>query len=333
MELFVVFFGWFLVSFWLVFGLNISLALSPPLFITMEEWSQIRLCLEAQVHDDFKCAIWCLNNGLLRSMQRCATHNQDRTLVQRQRPKRMQLFWRCSRCRDQLSSRAGSIFFGALISLGQALTLTLCFAHGLSIDEARRALKWSASPETVTQETVVRWYDRVRTRIVQHTSSERKIGGPGVIVQIDEALIGRRKYNRGRVVKGTWVLGMIAEDGNVRFETIENRKACTLERIILKHVERGSIVHTDEWRAYSRLSVLGYEHATVNHSVRFVSPEGVHTQRIESQWRVIRRKFSRGGIHHSNISAHLAEYVWRRSCRINHTDPFTALIQFILVVQ
>lgn len=54
-----------------------------------------------------------------------------------------------------------------------------------------------------------------------------------MIVQIEEALIGRRKYQKGRVVQGTWVLGMIAENGSVRFYVVPNRKRETLEAIIL----------------------------------------------------------------------------------------------------
>jgi len=33
-----------------------------------------------------------------------------------------------------------------------------------------------------------------------------KLGGPGRI-EIDEAKIGKRKYNRGRLVKGHWIFG------------------------------------------------------------------------------------------------------------------------------
>jgi hypothetical protein len=36
-----------------------------------------------------------------------------------------------------------------------------------------------------------------------------KIGGPNLVVQIDECKILRQKFHRGRVVEGNWILGMI----------------------------------------------------------------------------------------------------------------------------
>lgn len=166
-------------------------------------WNQVRLCLEAHLQDDIKCAEWCSSMGILRAMPRCSLHNQDRTLARRNRSDnidRDQVFWRCSKCKDQISVRQGTIFHHAKLSLGRALLLSMCFAQGLSIEDARRALLWSADALPVAASTAVRWYDQLRSRIAKHISTQPPIGGNGMIVQIDEALIGRRKYNRGRVV-------------------------------------------------------------------------------------------------------------------------------------
>ncbi|KMQ87177.1 putative transposase-like protein [Lasius niger] len=38
-------------------------------------------------------------------------------------------------------------------------------------------------------------------------SHSEKIGGEGIIVKIDEAKIGKRKYNRGRLIDGKWIFG------------------------------------------------------------------------------------------------------------------------------
>ena len=152
------------------------------------------------------------------------------------------------------------------------------------------------------------------------------LGGDRVVVQVDEALIGRRKYNRGRLVQGTWVVWMIDEPGNIRLEICERRDATTLGNIMARHVAPGSIVHTDSWRGYARLTSLGFDHRQVNHSVEFVAIDGTHTQRIESQWRAIRRRFSQGGIRHEDIADYLIEYAWRRKCTRENMDPFVALL-------
>lgn len=294
-------------------------------------WSQARLCYEASINDDIACAHWCVRYGLLRAMPPCTIHKQDRKIVRRMRggADHAQLFWRCSKCSDQISVRSGSIFENIKISLGKALMIILCYSQCQDIEETRSALVWSSDAQKPALTTVVRFFNRLRALIDSRVQDRSPIGGPGEIVQIDEALLGRRKYNRGRVVQGTWVLGMIAESGAVRFEVVADRKAKTLLEVITRNVARGSIIHTDQWASYARLETLGYTHGTVNHSERFVSPDGVHTQRIESQWRCIRRRFSKGGIRHKNIQSYLCEYMWRRACRRVHIDCFYALARLV----
>jgi hypothetical protein len=58
--------------------------------------------------------------------------------------------------------------------------------------------------------------------------------------------------------------------------------------IIQQHIAPGTEIHTDCWKVYDHLNQHGYLHKTVNHSDPddpFISPEGIHTNRIESQWR------------------------------------------------
>ncbi|KAI6224652.1 hypothetical protein M3Y95_00775400 [Aphelenchoides besseyi] len=49
------------------------------------------------------------------------------------------------------------------------------------------------------REVVFNKYDA----IVRHSG---KIGGPGIVVQIDETKVGNRKYNRGKRVHGHWLI-------------------------------------------------------------------------------------------------------------------------------
>lgn len=109
----------------------------------------------------------------------------------------------------------------------------------------------------------------VTTDFILQEQEQGKIGGRGKIIQLDESKFGKRKFNRGRRVEGHWVLGAI-ENGSEDFRLIvcpDNvRDANTLLPIIQEHIEIGSEIHTDAWRAYSQLSSCGYIHKVVNHS-------------------------------------------------------------------
>ena len=63
-------------------------------------------------------------------------------------------------------------------------------------------------------ETVNDFYNYCReicSYIVENVKPQ-KIGGPGLTVEIDETKFGKRKYNRGRVIEGNWVLGGICRE-------------------------------------------------------------------------------------------------------------------------
>ncbi|KAM0673766.1 hypothetical protein GVAV_002854 [Gurleya vavrai] len=43
------------------------------------------------------------------------------------------------------------------------------------------------------------------------------LGGNNIIVECDESLFGKRKYNRGRLRKQTWVVGFVEKQMKERF--------------------------------------------------------------------------------------------------------------------
>ncbi|KAJ8966581.1 hypothetical protein NQ317_011999 [Molorchus minor] len=63
-----------------------------------------------------------------------------------------------------------------------------------------------------------------------------KLGGPGKIAEIDEAKVGRKKYNRGRILEGQWIFG------------------------------DGTTIISDSWKSYDCLQDEGFIHLRVNHS-------------------------------------------------------------------
>jgi hypothetical protein len=57
-------------------------------------------------------------------------------------------------------------------------------------------------------------------------------------------------------------------------ELVQTRDAATLLPIIQRHVAPGSVIHSDQWCAYSQVAALPpvTAHHTVNHSINFVDP-------------------------------------------------------------
>ena len=68
-----------------------------------------------------------------------------------------------------------------------------------------------------------------------------------------------------------WIVGGIDKKPKIFFYVkVFKRDRETLERVILRHVRIGSIIHTDCWKGYDGLKKY-YEHRTVNHSYQFVN--------------------------------------------------------------
>jgi len=64
--------------------------------------------------------------------------------------------------------------------------------------------------------------------------ADAPIGGEGIIVEIDESKLGKRKYNRGHRVKGIWVVGgvEITPERCMFAVIVQDRSADTLRAII-----------------------------------------------------------------------------------------------------
>ena len=73
----------------------------------------------------------------------------------------------------------------------------------------------------------------------------------------------------------------------------------------------------------------GYIHLTVNHSKNFVDPlSGAHTQKIESSWRALKLRISRGGVNVKKDLAglHFAEFLWFKKY---HENAFDNMVKHI----
>ena len=157
----------------------------------------------------------------------------------------------------------------------------------------------------------------------------KTIGGPVIIVEIDETKFGRRKYYRGHRVDGIWVLGMVERTPKRRivFIPVPDRKSDTLLKIIKKYVHPESLIYTDCWKGYICLKNEFASHKTVNHSIAFVDfINNVHTNTIEGNWAGIKQNLPVQYRTKDRIMIYLMRYMLKR---ISNDDCFKEFIKFL----
>ena len=88
---------------------------------------------------------------------------------------------------------------------------------------------------------------------------------------------------------------MIQRGGQVVLRVLENVQQTTIQPIIEKFIKPGTLVNTDEYNIYSRLTEWGYEHKSVCHSIgeyaRDEDGDGfceVHVNTMEGFWSLLR---------------------------------------------
>ena len=214
--------------------------------------------------------------------------------------------WRCRPCDKTVSIRSGSVLRKSNIPFQLFLLLLYYFSN-------KDITNVSISEYTgLSEKCVGHWRAIVNEYIEKFIlANSRAIGGPGHIVEIDEAKFGKRKWHVGYYRDGRWVLGGVDRTTGMCFLLpCENnsRSAATLLPLIQRWVLPGSIVYTDEWSGYNSLQASGFSHDTVNHSIQFVNPTtGVHTNTVEGMWHHVKRQ-SRDGCQLDDV---LMNYMFR----------------------
>ena len=210
------------------------------------------------------------------------------------------------------------------MSLESIVEITYLWLQGFNNSEIIHELK-------LTNKTVIEWCNFFRECCLSVVMEQSMpIGGNGIKVEIDESKFGKRKYHKGHAVEGQWVSG-----GREKYDKtkvfmipVHNRKQDALLPLIQKWIKPGTIIHSDCWKSYNKLSKLGYTHVTVNHSKRFFDwKTAACTNGIESDWRHAKFHMPNYGITQGMHAGYLAEFIWRR--HNIHNDLFVTLIQDI----
>jgi transposase-like protein len=260
------------------------------------------ISLSSILFDEETCISWLFQNRILDSIGACEGCGGTVRLGGHE------FHCQSRNCRRRKSIFSGSFFSRQMLPCNQVMLLSYFWLGGCGRAELIRFT--GHSPNTAT--AYVKYFRQVVCEAV--LDDNNMVGGEGIIVEIDESKFGKRKNNRGHPVEGVWVVGGVERTYERRFfaETVTDRSATTLMGVITRHVRPGSIIHTDLWRGYIGLELLGFIHKTVNHSLFFVGPDGVHTNTIEGCWNGVKLKISVRNRNKNDMDDCLLEFIWRR---------------------
>ncbi len=188
-----------------------------------------------------------------------------------------------------------------------ALYLFTTTRHGVPAKELQRQLG-------VSYPTALRMATLIRVHMAK-TDGDPSLGGH---VEVDETYVGgHTKGGTGgrNAMEKVAVFGMVERGGDIMTKVVPDASAKTLVGLIRRNVDKGTVISSDEWKSYSSLSKIGYQHGTVNHaSEQWV--DGIrHTNTIEGFWSHFKRSIR--GTHVSVSRKHLAKYLGEFEFRYN----------------
>jgi len=241
--------------------------------------------------------------------------------------------YQCPLCSHQLYPTANTVFHKTTTPLHYWFTAIYLFTttrNGVAAKELERVLP-------ICYKTALRMAHQIKK--LMHDNSSDLLTGE---VMMDEVHIGglqenmhkskRKKLKQGRGgVNKTVVFGMIAKGGlRVVAQVLPDQKvnSSVLRRIIIKNVDKDSIVVTDGHHAYEGLGKVFKQHEVVNHRQKEYVRDGYTTNHIENYWSTLKRMIKGTHIHVSK--QHLPLYISENSFRYMYRKKPEQMLDIIL---
>jgi transposase-like protein/ribosomal protein L37AE/L43A len=167
------------------------------------------------------------------------------------------VLWQCAACGRQTSVTAGTVFQDTRTPLTTWFRAMWCVT---STKTGVSALAMQQVLGLESYQTAWAWLHKLRRAMVR--PGRDPLSG---YVEVDESYVGGLGGARGRST-GKKALIVIAAQavghgiGRVRMRRIANASADSLQAFVQDAIAPGSVVHTDGWHGYDRLTANGYQH-------------------------------------------------------------------------
>jgi len=220
--------------------------------------------------------------------------------------------YKCNACTGQFTVTVGTIMEDSKIPLNKwlmAFALIASSKKGISAHQLHRQLG-------ITYKSA--WFLSHRIREAMD-SGDGHLGGPGKIVEADETWIGGKAHNRAfrKPAPKKAVMTLVERDGRARSFNVANVTGPTLRSVLVRNIDRASILMTDELPAYKLMGREYAMHLTVNHSKnQYVTMDRrKHSNTAENFFSIFKRGVI--GTYHHMSEAHLHRYCREFDFRYN----------------
>ena len=226
--------------------------------------------------------------------------------------------YRCKEkgCCRRYNVRTNSIFDSSNVPLRTWFAaMYLCTAHKKGISSLQLATDLNISQKSA-------WFLAHRIRNAFFDNEQRVLTD---VVSVDETFVGGKNKNRhadkkieggqgGNSPDKTIVMGAMQIGGIVVMQIVPNREAETLIPALEKMVKKGSMLVTDDHKAYFKAKD-NYYHIVVNHNEKQYVNGAFSTNNVEGFWSLFKRGYI--GTYHYMSPKHLSRYCNEFAYRYN----------------
>ena len=243
-------------------------------------------------------------------------------------------YWICGQTKKKFTVLHGTMFHGTKIPLTKwfaAIWLVINHKKGISSLQLARDLGG------ISQKTAWLVLMRIRKALAIENYNELED-----IVEADESFYGGKNKNRhadkkiknsqGRsCIDKTPVLGLLQREGRLTAIVTKDTAKETIQPIIKQYLKRDAILISDDWKGYKGLNAhcahISVKHANTSYKHEF--GRGVHTNNIESSWKIMKNSLRDmyNSVSRKHLQTYVDEFVFRFNTRkIKSGERFNYLL-------